>query len=124
MAQVAEISEIAAPARAVAGSRVDIRVTLKNKASVTAGIMIGGILHPVGTHINFPLDWANFPPGVAYYFDGYFTMPSSGITLYLNSYYYGEQGAWVPDDFKTKSVGLEALVPVFSQFQISDYRAV
>jgi len=124
MAQVAEIIEIVAPSEAVAGSTVTIRVTIKNKASVEAGIMVGGALEYGPTpwpSITFPNDWANFPPGESYYFEGYFTMPDSDVTIHAYSYWYGSDGLWHFDDEKTKDVNLTELAPEVTQFEISNY---
>ncbi|MFC1910560.1 hypothetical protein ACFLXC_04670 [Chloroflexota bacterium] len=123
MAAVAEIIDIEADSSAPAGSQVNVRVTLRNKATVTAGIMVGGGLEygasPWPT-ISFPVNQANFPPGQSYYFDGYFTMPAANLTLHIYSYYYAD-GLWHFDDEKTKDVGLAALSPAFSAFQVIDY---
>jgi len=124
MAQVAEITEIVAPSEAVAGSTVTIRVTIKNLASVEAGIMVGGALEygPIPwPGITFPNSWANVPAGQTQSFSGYFTMPNSDVTIHAYSYWYGEDGAWHFDDEKTKNVSLTELAPEVTQFEISDY---
>jgi len=132
MAQVAEIFLIEAPAEAVAGARVDIRVHIKNKANVTAGIMVGGALENdeiPWPKIIFPNDWANFPPWQEYSFEGYFTMPyyppGKVITIHAYSYYYSDP-YWYPDDAKTRDIKIVAEVeppaPTFSAFKITDYR--
>lgn len=126
MAQVAEILLIESPAEAVAGSRVDIRVHIKNTATVEVGIMVDGALEYGVTPwpgITFPNNWANFPADQSYYFEGYFTMPSAGVKIHAYSYWYGD-GSWHPDDEKTKDVELTELVPAFSEFEITDYRKV
>jgi hypothetical protein len=109
MALYAEITSIEVVSSAPAGSRVDVRVTIKNKASVETGIKVGGALEYGVTPwpgITFPNDWANFPPGQSYYFDGYFTMPDKAVTVHAYSYWYGADGTWHFDDEKTKSVAL------------------
>jgi len=129
MAQVAEIIEIVAPSEAVAGITVTIRVTIKNIASVEAGIMVGGALEYGPTpwpSITFPNDWANFPPGESYYFEGYFTMPDSDVTIHAYSYWYGRLpgetwDSWHFDNEKTKDVKLTELASDVTQFEISDY---
>jgi hypothetical protein len=126
MAQVAEIFLIEAPAEAVAGNRVDIRVHIESKASTWAGIKVGGALEYGGYYwsgLVFPNDWANFQPGQSYYFDGYFTMPQENVKVHVYSYYYAD-GYWLLDDEKTKDIKLAALAPSFSEFKITDYRTV
>ncbi|MBA7491846.1 hypothetical protein ES702_02394 [subsurface metagenome] len=44
MATYADVVEIVAPGEALAGSRVDITVRIKNKYASTIGIMVGGAL--------------------------------------------------------------------------------
>jgi len=126
MAQVAEIFLIEAPAEAAAGSRVDIRVHIKSNASTWAGIRVGGALEygvSPWPGITFPNNWANFPPGESYYFEGYFTMPDKKVTIHAYSYYYAD-GRWHFDDEKTRDIKLAELVPILSEFKITDYRKV
>ena len=126
MAQYADIVKIEAPSEAVAGSRVDIKVHIKNLYSATIGIMVGGALEYGETPwptIEFPNDHADFPPGETYYFEGYFTMPDSDVTIHAYSYWYGSDGLWHFDDEMTEDVSLAELVPEFSQFEITDYYA-
>lgn len=103
-----EIIEIVAPGSALAGSRVDITVKIKNKYASTIGIMVGGALEygvAPRPSINFPTNWANVPGGTVQSFTGSFTMPSKGVAVYIYSYYYSD-GMWYPDDEKQKSVTL------------------
>jgi hypothetical protein len=126
MALYAEITNIEVVSEANAGSQVSVRVTIKNKASVETGIMVGGALEygvSPWPGITFPNNWANFPPGVSYYFDGYFTMPPANVKIHAYSYWYGD-GAWHFDDEKTKDVKLAGLVSAFSEFRITDYQKV
>ncbi len=117
-----EITVIEAPASAAAGSLVPIRVTIKNRTSELIGIMVGGSLEygvsPWPT-ISFPNDWANFPAGVSYYFDGSFTMPAYAVVIHAYSYYYGADGSWYFDDEKTKSMSLEQLEAEFQSLIVS-----
>lgn len=112
MAQYAEITNIEVPDKAVAGSRVDVRVTIKNKASFEIGIMVGGALEygvtPWPT-ITFPNNWANFPAGQSYYFGGYFTMPSARTKVHAYSYFYTAEG-WVFDDEEIKTIEVAGVV--------------
>ena len=121
-----EIISVEAPASAVAGSLVSVRVTIKNKFSSEIGIMVGGALEygvsPWPT-ISFPNDWANFPAGVSYYFDGTFTAPyyppGKEIIIHAYSYYYGGDGSWHFDDEKTKSISLGAAEAEFQSLSVS-----
>jgi hypothetical protein len=109
MAQYAEIIEIIAPSSAVAGSRVDIQVSIKNLYSSAIGIMVGGALEygvSPWPGITFPTYQANVGAGATYTFSGYFIMPSSGVTIHAYSYWYGADGAWHFDDEKIRSVTL------------------
>lgn len=127
MAQYADIVKIEAPSEAVAESRVDIGVHIKNLHSATIGIMVGGALKYGETPwpiITFPNDSADFPPGETYYFDGHFTMPDSDVTIHAYSYWYGSDGMWHFDDEMTRDVSLAELVPELSQFAITDYSVV
>jgi hypothetical protein len=106
MAQYAEIVEIVVPAEAVAGSRVDITVRIKNKHASAIGIMAGGALEYGVTPwpgITYPTSWANVGGGVTYSFAGYFTMPPANVKIHAYSYFYTEEG-WRFDDEKTKDV--------------------
>ena len=107
-----EIVEIVAPSSAVAGSRVDITVKIKNLYPSAIGIMVRGALDygitPWPT-INFPDNQANVPGGATWSFAGYFYMPDSDVKIHAYSYYYAE-GAWYFDDEKTKDVKLGEVV--------------
>lgn len=127
MAQYADIYLIEAPSEAMAGIRVDIRVHIKNLYSAPIGIMVGGALEYGVTPwpgITFPNDRADFPPGESYYFEGYFTMPDSDVTIHAYSYWYGTDGMWHLDDEMTKDVRLSELAPEVTQFEITDYVTV
>ena len=111
MANYADITKIEAPSEATIGSQVTVRVFIKNLASVTTGIMVGGALEygvtPWPT-ITFPTYYADFPPGQTYYFDGYFTMPSTKVKFHAYSYYYSTGYGWIPDDEMTKDISIIA----------------
>jgi hypothetical protein len=122
-----EITEIVAPAEAVAGSRVDMTVKIKNTHAAQMGIMVGGALEYGPTPwpgIEFPTNQVNVPAGGTHSFDGYFTMPDSNVTIHAYSYWYGSDGYWHFDDEKTKNVSLAELLPEFSRFEIVDYAVV
>jgi len=122
-----EIIEIVAPDKAVAGQVVNIEVKIKNKYTSPIGVMVGGALEygvSPWPGITFPANWANVSGGATQPFSGYFTMPSAKVKIHAYSYYYGVDGLWHWDDEKTKEVALTELVPVFTEFKITDYRAV
>ena len=124
MATYADVVEIVAPGEALAGSRVDITVRIKNKYVSTIGIMVGGALEHGVTPwpgIDFPTNWANVPGGATQSFAGHFTMPDKGVTIHAYSYYYAE-GSWYFDDEMTKAVGLaEAPESEFASIEIVSY---
>jgi hypothetical protein len=106
MAQYADIIDVVAPAEAVAGSRVDITVKIKNLYSDAIGIMAGGALEYGVTPwpgIEFPTNWANVPAGQTQSFSGYFTMPDREVKIHAYSYWYGG-GNWHLDDEMVKTV--------------------
>lgn len=127
MALYADVFEIVAPSEAVAGSRVDITVKIKNKYASTIGIMVGGALEYGITpwpDIEFPTNWANVPGGVTQSFNGYFIMPDKKVTLHAYSYYYAD-GSWHFDDEMTKVVNLTEAVPSeFGSIEIVRYAKV
>jgi len=127
MALYADIVQIVAPAEAVAGSRVDITVKIKNKYASAIGIMVGGALEYGVTPwpgIEFPTNNANVDAGATYSFSGYFYMPDKGVTIHAYSYWYGADGYWYFDDEMTKAVNLAALTPQVSEFKIADFYKV
>jgi len=122
-----EIVEIVAPDSAVAGSRVDVAVKIKNTYSAQMGIMVGGALEYGVTPwpgINFPSNQENVAPGAWAWFYGHFTMPNSSVKIHAYSYWYDSDGYWHFDDEKTKAVTLAEPAPAFSEFAISDYSVV
>jgi len=127
MAQHAEIVEIVAPAEAVAGSRVDVIVRIKNLYSSIISIMVGGALEygvSPWPRITFPANAVDTPAGWIAEFSGYFTMPPSSLKIHAYSYWYGADGSWHFDDEKTKDIELGELAPAFSEFKITNYNAV
>ena len=127
MALYADIVEIVAPAEAVAGSRVDITVKIKNKYASAIGIMVGGALEygvSPWPGITFPSNSANVGAGVTYSFNGYFYMPDKAVTIHAYSYWYGADGYWYFDDEMTKVISLAALTPQVSEFKIADFYRV
>ena len=127
MAQYADIVEIAAPAEAQPGSRVDITVRVKNTYSAAIGIMVGRALEYGVTPwpgITFPQASANVGPGATCSFGGYFTMPESGATVHAYSYWYGG-GSWHLDDEMTKVVQPAEEIPSqYGSIEIVSYAKV
>ena len=127
MALYADIIEIAAPAEAAAGSRVDITVKIKNTYAAAIGIMVSGALEYGVTPwpgIDFPTNWANVPGGATQSFSGYFIMPDKKVTIHAYSYYYAD-GSWYFDDELTKVVNLTAAIPSqFGSIEIVGYAKV
>jgi hypothetical protein len=120
----ADIMDIVAPDEALAGSRVDIQVRIKNVYNATIGIMVAGALEYGVTPwpgIEFPEYSANVPPGETHAFAGNFTMPERAVTVHAYSYWYGSDGYWHFDDEMTKVVKLAELVPTFGELKIKDY---
>lgn len=116
MALYADIVEIAAPARAAPGSRVDITVRVKNTYSSPIGIKVDGQLEypgqgppPTWPVVSFPEDVANVVAGDVYSFAGYFIMPESRVTLHAYSYWYGSDGYWHYDDEKMTDIALSGV---------------
>jgi hypothetical protein len=125
MAQYAEIVEIVAPAEAVAGSRVDITVKIRNTHSAAIGIMAGGALEygvSPWPGITFPTSSTNVNAGAVYSFGGYFTMPDRKVTIHVYSYWYGADEAWYFDDEMTKVVNpAEVVASQFGSIEIVSY---
>lgn len=124
MAQYADIVEIRAPSEAVAGSRVDITVRIKNLYTSTIGIMAGGALEYGVTPwpgISFPDDTANVAAGATHSFAGSFMMPDRTVKIHAYSYYYGADGYWHFDEEEVKSVRLKELVSEFGSIEIIRY---
>ena len=128
MALYAEIVEIVAPAGAVAGSRVDVTVRIKNRHSSTIGIMpvafpdypgVPGGLYITGLYPNETS--ANVPAGTTQSFSGYFTMPDTSVTIRAYSYWYGADDQWHLDDQMAKGVTATVLKPEVADRKISNF---
>jgi len=126
VAQYADIIEIAAPAEAMQGSRVDITVRIKNTYSSAIGILAAGALEygvSPWPGIIFPEPSANVNGGVTYSFAGYFTMPDKKVTIHAYSYYYGADGSWHFDDEMAKAVNLVSVPESqFGSIEITSYQ--
>ena len=126
MGAYTDITGITAPSEAMAGSRVDITVKIKNLHSATIGIMAGGALEygvSPWPGITFPDASANVGAGSTKSFSGYFTMPNKKVSIHAYSYYYASDGYWYFDDEMTKTVNL-AQVPdsEFGSIEIVSYQ--
>ncbi len=120
MAQRAEIVEIVAPGGAVAGSRVDFTVKVKNIYSAPLFIKVGGIVFNAPGEFTFPDgDDVYTLPGETHSISGYFTMPHVDAVMRVSSYYY-EGGDWWPDDEKEKTVELTT----FSELAVTSFQKV
>jgi hypothetical protein len=130
MAQVAEIIEITAPDEAGTGDRVDVIVAVKNLHSTdTVRIMAVGVPEypglPPGEYINglYPYQAKlDLYPGWTGYFNGYFTMPESSVTIRTYSYWYGPDGLFHLDDEKSKVVKLTEQVQGFSELAVAGFQ--
>ena len=128
MALYADIIEIVAPNQAVAGSKVDITVKIKNTYSAVISIMVGGALEygiSPWPGIDFPENWANVNAGATYSFSGSFTMPDKKVTIHAYSYWYGADGYWYYDDELTKAVEVMGVTePSILDFRIADFAKI
>jgi hypothetical protein len=126
VAQYADIIEISAPNEAMAGSRVDITVRIKNTYASAIGVMAGGALEygvSPWPGITYPVQSVNVNGGATYSFAGYFTMPDKKVTIHAYSYYYGADGSWHFDDEMTKVVNLASIPDSqFGSIEILSYQ--
>lgn len=121
MAQYAEIVEIVAPDKAVAGSQVDVTVKIKNIWSAAVHIYCGAVVDSV-RFIDWPDAWVN--PGATWEVPGAFIMGGADVRILAQSWFKGDDDYLYRDDEKTKDVKVTELVPAFSEFRIADYRTV
>jgi len=97
-----EITSIVAPASAVAGSKVDVTVNIKNIDSLFDHLVACLVIYD-GTR--FIDQVANIRSLQTHSFTGSFTMPNKAVTIYAYSYY--PVGAdWILDDQAQKNVAL------------------
>ncbi len=123
MALYAEIVELVAPEGAVAGSRVDFTVKVKNLYSEIISIKVGGILANAPGELTFPDgDWADVPAGETRSIPGYFTMPEVSAIIRIFSYWFDGGYLWYPDDEKEKTVNLTELTPAFSELAVASFQ--
>lgn len=120
MANYADIINIEAPSGAIIGSQVEVKVYVRNLASVVTGIMVGGAIENSWMTVSFPNNYTNFEPGQTYYFTGYFNMPSTNAKVHIYSYWYSDDdGAWHFDDTMTKDVSVVSVWKQLDTMSIS-----
>ena len=100
-----DVVEVVAPSTAMAGSRVDVTVRVKNIDPTYYHWVACVAIYDGSAH--FIDQDAFLAPKETYPFSGHFTMPNKDITITAYSYYsyYGE---WIPDDEMSKDVKLAA----------------
>ena len=116
-----DVVEIVAPSSAVAGSRVDVTIAIKNKYSASVHVAAIGVYD---SEVRF-IDWLDYwiPAVATHSFSGSFIMPDRDVTIHAYSYYEGD-GYWYYDDEATKDVSLELLKPSFSGLTINFAKTV
>ena len=117
-----DIAEIVAPSGAVAGSRVDVTIRIKNIWTATIHVAAVGVYD---SEVRF-IDWPDFwiPAGETHSFPGSFVMPGRDVNIHAYSYYEGADGYWYYDDEAAKDVKLELLKPSFSGLAINFAKTV
>ena len=98
---------ITAPSNAVANSRIDATINIKNNYStsllVLCAVMIDGIYFTRDNDVEY---W--IAPGVTQAFLGHFTMPNYNVILNAKSYWKATDGTYFLDAEKNKSISLTA----------------
>jgi len=115
-----EILGIVAPSEAVAGSTVNLVVTVKSLYTATMSVKVGGTFD--SSVLGFSSIQA-LSPGMSKAFNISFIMPNSDVTVVAVSYYKG-QYVWIADDEISKNISLTALAPQFSGFAIKSFSKV
>ena len=117
-----DVVEIAAPGSAVAGSRVDVAIAIKNKYSASVHVAAIGVYD---SEVRF-IDWLDYwiPAGATHSFAGSFIMPGRDVTIHAYSYFEGADGSWYYDDESAKDIKLELLKPSFSGLTINFAKTV
>lgn len=117
-----QITEIIAPDKAVAGTRVDVTIAIKNKYSASVHVAAIGVYDAEVRFINWLKYW--IPAGATHSFAGSFIMPDRNVTIHAYSCYEGTDGYWYYDDEASKDVQLELLEPSFSGLTINFAKTV
>ena len=102
-----EIVAIDAPSSAVAGSRVDVTIRIRNTWTDYVHVSAIGVWDSEERFI----DWLDYwiPPGETHSFSGSFIMPDRDVTIHAYSYYEAEDG-WYFDDEAARDVRLGEVV--------------
>jgi len=103
-----DIVAIDAPSSAVAGSRVDVTIRIRNKYTASVHVAAIGVYDSEERFIYWQYYW--IPAGVTHSFSGSFIMPARDVTIHAYSYYEAEDGYWYFDDEAEKDVKLEEVV--------------
>lgn len=115
-----EILGIVAPSEAVAGSIVNLVVTVRSLYTATMSVKVGGTFN--GEELGFSSIQA-LGPGESKGFGISFIMPNSDVTAVAVSHYRG-QYVWIADDSMSKNITLTELAPQFSEFAIKSFTKV
>ncbi len=121
MAQYAEITHVGGPESATEGNWVMIPVQIVNKWHHALSLRCTGHHTPQELFIDRIRDVAS---GETWYLSGLFRMPNHDVVVLIASWFLGTDGQYHLDDQKTRTIKLTELVPSFSEFKITDYRAV
>ncbi len=97
------------PPEAQAGELVTIRVFIKNVYSVAIYIAPVALVNDT-IPVVFSVTSGVAQPGVTYYFEGTFTMPSENAVITAYCGYWGEDQAWHWEDTLTVTVNLTGVV--------------
>jgi len=117
-----QIISIVAPASAGGGSRVPIKVQVRNKYSGLLGIMVSGLLEYGGdfkSTIDFPNEWLNIPSGTIWYFEGSFVMAPANAVIHCYTYVGLADRKWHLDDELTKPISLSRGTASFQSLHCS-----
>ena len=103
-----EIVAVDAPSSAVAGSRVDVTIRIKNIWTDYVHVSAIGVYDSEERFI----DWLDYwiPPGSTHSFSGSFIMPAKDVTIHAYSWYEGEDGYLYFDDEAERDVRLGEVV--------------
>ena len=123
MAQYADIVEVAAPGKAVAGDTVIVDVSVKNIGSIDKYIAVTAAYD--SSALSFQFDYLLVAPGQTVIMRGWFTMPSTKVRVTLWSWYW-DGSTWQikdkGDDTAFIDIALAAeSVPEFSEMKISNF---
>lgn len=104
-----EITEVVVPDSAVAGSTVNVTMTIMNIGTDSVHVAAIAVRDTVDRFISW-LE-ADIPAGESESFSGSFIMPGEEATIHAYSYYMGDDGYWHYDDEVAATVKLAAGAP-------------